>query len=443
MSAESSCLPSAETDANIEFLDYYPHGAAAKLFDCTDPEVLLDGPAGTGKTRAVLHKIDEFCATYPGARCLICRNTRTSMTESVLVTLERDVFWPSHPAMSGDATRANRHSYDYPNGSTIVVGGLDKAEKLFSTEWDLVYVAEATEISEDDWEKFARAMRAGKGPYHQRIADCNPAAPGHWLNQRALAGKMTRLVSRHADNPSITPQYLEALRSLSGHRRARLYEGRWVAAEGCVFPEFGDQNVSEPFLGGWPADWPCWLGYDPGYDHPCAVVAYGLGPTGQPYIFDCVHRSGMSLDDVGRAIIAMCKGRQVQQVYADPRAAWSRTQFSSGKSIAEYLREKFLIELQPWPAASGGGLQQQVELVRQLLLDVDKPLKVWDTCQPVIDEFQSWAYKRSADGSIPAGDDAYEDRNNDALDAIRGIVATRPQFEQSPPAEAEDGWRRR
>ena len=33
---------------------YGPRGAAAELFGCRDPEVLIEGPAGTGKTRAVL-----------------------------------------------------------------------------------------------------------------------------------------------------------------------------------------------------------------------------------------------------------------------------------------------------------------------------------------------------------------------------------------------------
>lgn len=388
----------------------------------------MDGPAGTGKTRAVLEKLNECAETWPGSRLLVCRATRTSLTESTLVTFESRVLWPGHPAISGDASRANRHSYDYPNKSTIVCGSLDRPERLYSTEWDIVFVEEATEIEEDAWEKFARAMRNGAMPYQQRVAACNPGAPGHWLNQRAIAGRMRRLVSRHTDNPSLTPAYLEGLRALTGHRRARLYEGRWVAAEGGVFPEFGDRNICPPFPAGWPEDWPVTVGYDSGYDHPAAVVFYGIAPTGQPFVFDCIHQSGLSLDDLGERIKAKCRDRRIVAMLADPRDVFKRTAHASGVTIAQVMRDRHDLHLRPWPAKAGATVHNQIEAVRDLIRRETHQLQVWSTCQAVVNEFQSWAYKRSSDGSIPAGDDAFEDRNNDAMDAILGIVATRPTF---------------
>ena len=219
------------------------------------------------------------------------------------VTFEK-MLGPGHPAVSGNASRENRKSYLYPNGSEIVVGGLDDPDRLYSTEWDTVYVAEATEVTFDTWDKFARAMRHDHMPYHQRMCCCNPGAPGHWLNQRAdkcsdrlrdvrtredydlqafnrqpLAGSMRRLVSAHQDNPAYwdcerwdwTPlgkgYVLGELANLSGRRRARLFDGRWKGAEGTVYPEFDeDRHVLPPFRV--PPHWPTYVGYDPGYDHP-------------------------------------------------------------------------------------------------------------------------------------------------------------------------------
>ena len=43
-----------------------------------------------------------------------------------------------------------RQAYHYPNGSEVVVGGLDKPSKVMSTEYDLVYVQEAIELFEND-----------------------------------------------------------------------------------------------------------------------------------------------------------------------------------------------------------------------------------------------------------------------------------------------------
>ena len=40
---------------------YRPYGAAYDMWCCRAPEVLIEGPAGTGKSRAVLEKINLAC----------------------------------------------------------------------------------------------------------------------------------------------------------------------------------------------------------------------------------------------------------------------------------------------------------------------------------------------------------------------------------------------
>jgi phage terminase large subunit len=87
---------------------YRPYGAARDLFLCRDPEVLIEGPAGTGKTRAVLEYVNYLCENNDNIRVLMFRKTRASMTESVLVTYEDEVLWPGHPARTGEASRGVR-----------------------------------------------------------------------------------------------------------------------------------------------------------------------------------------------------------------------------------------------------------------------------------------------------------------------------------------------
>ncbi len=215
---------------------YEPRGAASDLFYCQADEILIEGPAGTGKTRAVLEKAHLICQEVSGVRVLLVRKTRSSMTQSVLITFESKVLPENDPLCRG-VDRAHRQSYKYPNGSELVLGGLDNVDRIMSSEYDVICVFEATEIAEDDWEKLLTRMRNHVLDYQQAIADCNPVAPVHWLNQRAEKGKMVRLLSRHIDNPAVTPEYLTLLSRLTGHRRDRLYLGKWVAAEGLVYPE--------------------------------------------------------------------------------------------------------------------------------------------------------------------------------------------------------------
>ena len=50
---------------------------------------MLSGPAETGKTFAVLYKVDTFLRSYPGAQATIARKVRATMCGSVLKTYDR------------------------------------------------------------------------------------------------------------------------------------------------------------------------------------------------------------------------------------------------------------------------------------------------------------------------------------------------------------------
>jgi hypothetical protein len=201
----------------------------------------------------VLQKVHLAALKYPGMRALIVRKTRESMTESALVTYEEKVLPPGSPIAAG-AKRNCRQVYDYPNGSTVVVGGLqaagkDQTAKIMSTEYDMVAAFESTELTEDDWEKLLTRLRNGVMPYQQAVADCNPGPPTHWLNQRANKGQMTRLLSRHKDNPVLFDmkagqwterggKYIATLGRMTGARLLRLLDGKWAASEGSVYPGY-------------------------------------------------------------------------------------------------------------------------------------------------------------------------------------------------------------
>ncbi len=296
---------------------YTPHGAARELFDCQDFEVLIEGPAGTGKTRAIWEKLHYIAGKYPGCRILACRKTRVSMTASVLVTFERDVVPPGHSILPGPG-RAGRTEYVYPNGSVIVLGGLDNPERLFSSEYDIVAVFEATELTEDDWEKFFRAMRSHVVPYQQVIADCNPSYPSHWLNQRANTPGMTRLLSRHADNPFIDehPETLDNLKRFTGTRRIRMFEGKWAAVEGQVYTEWdATEHLIKPFP--IPKEWRRVRSIDFGVRNPTVCQWWALDGDDRAYLYRELYKSETLLSDIAKQIEALSEGEYIEGTVAD------------------------------------------------------------------------------------------------------------------------------
>lgn len=225
------------------------YGQTAELFKAKDPQIIVSGPAETGKTMACLHLLDSLAWKYPGMQGAIIRKTYRSMPGSVLQTFEKKVL------TSGDnVTKRGGEKpewFDYPNGSRLWIGGMDNAAKVLSSERDVIYVNQAEELTLDEWETLTtRATgRAGNMPYAQVIGDCNPGSFNHWIKGLANDGTLRLLESRHEDNPTlfdpvtgqITPQgerSLESLDKLTGVRYLRLRKGLWAAAEGSVYDTF-------------------------------------------------------------------------------------------------------------------------------------------------------------------------------------------------------------
>ena len=289
-------------DAVLTSDRYLPRGTVTEFWACPDEEVLLSGPAGTGKSRGILEWVHFVLRRYDGARALIVRKTRTSLNESGLFTYEEQVLTPAeHAAIVGARSRETRQKYVYPNGSEFVAGGLDKPTRLFSTEYDLIYVQEAQETALDEWESFMRALRNGVVPYQQLVGDCNPDKPTHPLKRRADEGGLTMLHAKHTDNPRLYDEeagewteyganYLGKLRRLTGARKKRLLYGQWAGSEGMVF-EAWDEGVHlvTPFEV--PKDWRRFRVIDFGYTNPFVCQWWAQDPDGRLYLYREIYRT--------------------------------------------------------------------------------------------------------------------------------------------------------
>lgn len=412
------------------------------------PEVLMGGPAGTGKSRGCLEKLNRICWKYPGARCLIVRKTRESVTESALVTFEQQVAAsdPRLRAIIGNTQRNTRHSYRYPNGSEIIVGGLrtsgkDTTEKVMSTEFDVIYVQEAIELSENDWERLTSRVRNGVVPFQQVIADCNPAGPNHWLWLRAQSGKTRYIACQHTDNPKLwdgtdwTPygrDYMAKLYALSGVLRDRLLLGKWAQAEGVVYDNFDLANLTddEP-----DPDLPIEIAFDDGYIDPRAILFIQRTPT-RVLVFDEMYHS-KHLEEVCVAeVIEMCGARfgwawldaQGHEVAPPPDDAtvpegWTKTpvrlpDLAIGSHEATQLHKRF----KRANIASRTALHkitQGIPVVRGLICDGNgyRALQVNRRCKNLIGEITG-GYKYPADGSRRNEEEPL-DEDNHASDALR------------------------
>lgn len=306
---------------------FTPEGAAQALFAYRGDEVILSGPAGTGKSRACLEKLHALALMNPGMRGLIIRKTQVSMTNTALVTFREHVIPEALKAglvhwYGGSAQEAA--GYRYANGSAINVGGMDKPTKVMSSEYDAIYVQEAIELTEADWDALTTRLRNGKISFQQLFGDTNPDSEIHWLNQRAQSGKTQMLESRHEDNPVYWDKakqewtekgaaYIGKLDNLTGVRYLRLRKGLWVAAEGMVYEDW-DPHIHLVDRFEIPADWERIWAVDFGYTNPFVLQCWAKDHDGRLFRYREIYRTKRMVEDHARDILSIVapKGQWIE-----------------------------------------------------------------------------------------------------------------------------------
>lgn len=318
------------------------HGNCAAIVESQDPEVMLDGPAGTGKSLAILWKLHRSATGYgpngdldprtrrklPGPRrILIVRQTRESLTQSTLVTFEHHVLSSAwRQRIASNCQRRMRQSYLYPNGSEIVVGGLDKPSKFMSTEYDMIYINEAREVTEEAYEDLSSRLRNSRWPrYQQMLGDTNPDAPSHWIKKRAESGRLTLLTTRHEDNPRYWAngkwtadgeRYMARLERLTGVRYLRLRQGIWAGVEGQVYDEWDDAiHVLDPFE--IPQDWPRYRAVDFGFTNPFCCQWFAHDWDGRLYLYREFYGTSRIVSDWATLIKKHSEGERIEWTVCD------------------------------------------------------------------------------------------------------------------------------
>jgi len=310
--------------------DYTPYGKIREAFLSRDPEMILSGPADTGKTLGLLNKLHVLACKYAGASIVICRKQMSDTYSTVLQTFQHKVLHEGAPVEVYGGEKPQW--FAYPNGSRIWVAGLDKPGKVLSAEHDCIYTNQAEELTLADWETLTtRATgRAGHMPYAQCIGDCNPAYPLHWIKQRAASGILRLIESTHRDNPDLYDQVtgeiteegkrrIGRLDNLTGSRKARLRYGVWASAEGIVYDEFDPATHAARKRD--PAEFVRFVaGVDEGYTNPAVILIFGLDTDDRMHLFVEYYKRGVVQADLIGEMTQLVQEWHVEAWYVDPSA---------------------------------------------------------------------------------------------------------------------------
>ena len=405
---------------------------------------MICGPAGTGKTYPILAVLHCLARENP-LRILFLRATRVSLTESVLVTYEQEILvGDGCERISEGAGRSHRHSYLYPNGSEIVVGGLDRnPTKILSTAWDIVFCNEAIELTQETWETIGtRLSRPGRDPrFGWLMGDTNPSHPEHWLKKRLDAGTVAHWETTHEANPVLHDGlgwteagrvYLAGLDRLTGPRRKRLRDGIWAQGEGIWFDTFDvDVHVSasraefDPRLKTYVAiDSGVWTGavWFQVREYPRTLIN----------VFDDYLSEGLSAERNARAIKAKTDsydGIRVARYITDP-AGGARN--AVGPTVmAEYERAR-LVPLDRWPLRP---VADSLELLQSFLGGDGNPPSIFfhPRCKHSVGAFASYHRAKRA-GQLMDWPEDPQHPAEEICDSLRGgLGAIFPEGRRAPP----------
>ena len=263
--------------------------------------IAFGGARGGGKSWAVRTKAVLLSYRYPGIRIMVVRRTYPELRANHINQLRQ--------LLHGLAVyKESTKEITFPNGSVILFryaqneGDLDKYQ---GTEVDVLFLDEATQLTEGQYERF-KAMVRGVNLYPKRIyLTCNPGGIGHAFVKRLFVDRAYKqkenpedysfIRSLVTDNKALMesdPDYISQLESLPPKLRKAWLEGDWNIFEGQFFEEFRDisenyitrknTHVIEPF--DIPREWMIYRSFDFGYGKPFSCDWWAVDYDGRAYL---------------------------------------------------------------------------------------------------------------------------------------------------------------
>lgn len=240
-------MQKAEATAYLNKLAGESNKSFFPLFFDEHRYLVLMGGGGSGKSIFAGRKVLERCTLEPGHRWLVCRKVARTLRDSCFAQLRGQIS--EYFRDTGAQILQGDLEIRFANGSLILFAGLDDVEKLKSI-YNItgIWIEEASELAEEDFNQLDIRLRGETANYKQIILSFNPISVTHWLKRRFFDQEDERARthrSTYKDNRFLDD---EAIRTLEGFRESDPYYyqvyclGQWGVTGKTVFDA---QAVSE------------------------------------------------------------------------------------------------------------------------------------------------------------------------------------------------------
>lgn len=208
------------------------------------------------------------------------------------------------------------------NGAMFCFLSIDDPEKIKSTDWNDIWMEEATEFT---WSDFLICQTRLSSPtshglINQIILSFNPTDEHGWINQKlvsspAFAGKVELIHSTYRDNPFLNEEYIELLEGLK-EQDINAYQifalGEYgiltdvIYAPYTMLNEFPDEFDEELY------------GLDFGFNNPSALIKIGIKDKTSAYLEQKLYRTHLTNQNlIDELKIIIPKPKRSVPIYAD------------------------------------------------------------------------------------------------------------------------------
>lgn len=294
-------------------------------------------------------------------------------------------------------------SFHFPNGSSIILLGLDEETKLLSlANVSAVWVEEAYEVPQNMIEQLNLRMR-GQADNQQIWLSWNPISKNSYLYKFTVEEPPISSIFIHStfrDNVFLNQEYIASLEELyvRNPAKARVFcDGEWgVDAEGLVIQNWREEEFDAMALA--TSGLEHRAGADVGWIDPTAVVDTLYDKENKTiYVFNEFYKSGCQLEEISNAIKDMNLARV--KLYVD----------SAEPRTIQYLRNQGI--------NATGSLKGKDSVKAGIMFLQDHKIIVHPSCQNLINNLSNFSYVKSKQTGEWTEDTTHEWSH--AIDALR------------------------
>jgi phage terminase large subunit len=248
-------------------------------------------------------------------KILIVRKTLPSLRISTL-SLWKELLYNFN---IHDKVREEKLMMNYYYGNNLVhFGSIDNPEKIKSSEWNYIWMEEATEFKYTDFQqlKLRLSHKSIDGNRNQMYLSFNPVDEFHWIKTKVLdnPSEETREIhSTYRDNPYLSEDYITILEGLINQDMNfyRIYaEGEWGKLDNLIYGQ-GWSTVSELDEG------QVIYGLDFGFNAPTALVKCVIAEDGSIWEEELLYQTGLTNTDLIKKLEKLVPNKERAIIYAD------------------------------------------------------------------------------------------------------------------------------